>query len=147
MKTFLLLAFLLMMTTYSNAYHSSIVPNDTIPDIIQVKPSTGLEASSISVISGTGSLFYGPITYVMLLIGIFDNWVFIHTIGWVIGLVGIISGIVGLSVNHKMLQTNLTMEGKKTAKRIKRRSIAGIIFGIVGILIPLILNALDSTFV
>ena len=46
-----------------------------------------------------------------------------------------------------MQHVDLNMEGKNEAKRIKRRSIAGIIFGIIGIGITIIMIALDSSFV
>ena len=147
MRTLLLLAFLLTITTYSNAYNSRVVPLDTIPDTTQVKPSTGSGASSVSVISGIGSSLFGAITSSMFLVGSIDRWGGVFPIGWVIGLVGIISGIVGLSLNRKMPQSDLTEEGKNKVKKIKRRSIAGIIFSIIGIGITIIMIAFDSSFV
>ncbi|MCF2505187.1 hypothetical protein L0663_17460 [Dyadobacter sp. CY107] len=143
MKKLLLLTGMLTLIIHSYAYDSRFALSDTIPDTTKIQPATGSKASVVSIGTGLGSVGFGVFSFAQMVNGNFEDVPVVFGLVGAIGIVAIISGIVGLSNNHKMKQTPRTKTELEEMKKTKRRSIGGIILGVIGIIFSILLIQMD----
>ncbi|WP_221392085.1 hypothetical protein [Dyadobacter sp. NIV53] len=143
MRKLLLLTCMFTLTLHSYAYDSGFALSDTIPDTTRIQPATGSKASVVSIATGLGSVGFGVFSFAQMANGIFEDVPVVFGLVGAIGIVAIIFGIVGLSNYHKMKQTPRTKTELEDMKKTKRRSVGGIILGVLGIVFSIILIQMD----
>jgi len=138
MKYALIFVFIFSSSICIYAYDSHIVSTDTIPDTTRKEPLSGLKTSGLSVGTGLVSTAVGIIGFSQAFSGNFEGSPGIFSIGGLIGLVGVISGIVSLSRNKKLISEANSTAQREAIQRTKRRSVTGIIFGLLGMVVSVI---------
>jgi len=143
MKKLLLLIGLVSLSSLSFGYDSRVAIKDTIPDTTQMRESTGANASVLSIATGLGSIGFGVFSLVQMANGNFEDVPAVFALVGVIGLLAVISGIIGLSKNYKLRQTQRTKAELEAMRKTKRQSIGGIVLGVIGIVFSIILIQMD----
>ena len=138
MKYALLFILIFAPMGFSQGYDSRVVLIDTIPDTTKLVPLSGLKTSGLSVATGLASSLFGIFSLTQSVSGNFEHSAGIFAIGGLVGLVGVISGIVSLSRNHRLISEVNSTTQRETIQQTKRRSITGIIFGLLGMLVSVI---------